>query len=171
MLHRPTCAGVVSRPRVLLPRQVDYRLHRFGGLWVQRNHALGVALADRDTQPWMPVGVGVEAVDGETADLVTTGPAPPRDDQRGPLIWIEQLVDRGHEGGEFVVGDEPRHRMVDLAQTTRGSAASSPWRSLWGVRVPSGFTSPGTNANTPNRSDSQPDTGPTMRNPIVRGSM
>jgi hypothetical protein len=56
----------------------------------------------------MTVRAAVEAVDSQTADLVSSGAAPPRDDQRAPLVEVGQL-ERGHECGEFVVGDELRH--------------------------------------------------------------
>jgi len=101
---------------------------------VQRDHAFGVALADRDAEPGMTVGVGVEAVHSQSSDLVTTGTAPPRDDQRSPLVGIGQLVDRGHQGGEFVLRDEPRQRMVDLRDI--GSAEQHPSRDV--VPLPGG---------------------------------
>jgi hypothetical protein len=84
VLHRTARAGIESRPSLLLAGQLDHRLQRLGGLWVQRDHALGVSFTDRDPQPRVPVGVSVEAVDGEAADLVAAGTAPPGDDQRGP---------------------------------------------------------------------------------------
>jgi len=68
----------------------------------------------------VPVRVGVEAVDGETADLVAAGAAPASHDQRRPLVGIGQLVDRFHERGEFVVRDEAR--LPDVIATTRPDA-------------------------------------------------
>ena len=62
----------------------------------------------------MPVGVGVEAVDGQPADLVAAGAAPAGHDQRGPLVGVGQLVHGGHQCGELVVWDEPGQRTVDL---------------------------------------------------------
>jgi hypothetical protein len=81
---------------------------------MQRDAAFSVAFADRDPQPRVPVGIGVETVDGKAADLVTPCAAPPSHDQRGPLIRIGWLVDGDHQCGEFVVGDEARQRPVDL---------------------------------------------------------
>src|SRR5215813_7946402 len=43
MLHRSACAGIESRASILPPGQIDHRLQGFGGLGVQRDHALGVA--------------------------------------------------------------------------------------------------------------------------------
>jgi hypothetical protein len=91
-----------------------------GGLWVKRDAAFGVSLADRDPQPRVSVGVGVEAVDGEAADLVAAGAAPPGNDQRRTLIGVGQLLDRCHELGEFVVGDEPGQRLGDLRDVGAG---------------------------------------------------
>jgi hypothetical protein len=118
----PARAGVVASPPALPAGKVDQRLQRVGGLWVQRDHAFGVARADRDPQPRVPVAVGVEAVDGEAADLVAAGAAPPGHDQRRPLIRVGQLLDGGHQLGEFVVGDEPRQRLGDLRDVATGNS-------------------------------------------------
>ena len=100
--------------------ELDHRPQGVGGLRVQRDHAFGIAFADRDPQPGVPVGVGVEAVDGQPADLVAAGAAPPGDDERGPLVRVGQLVDRGHQRGQFVVGDEPGNRAGDLRDVCAG---------------------------------------------------
>jgi len=81
---------------------------------VQRDAALGVALADRDPQPRVAVGIAVEAVEAQAADLITPGPAPPGHDQRGPLIRVLELLDGAHQGGELVVRDEPGQRLWRL---------------------------------------------------------
>jgi hypothetical protein len=99
--------------------------------WVKRDAAFGASLADRDPQPRVSVGVGVEAVDGEAADLVAAGAAPPGNDQRRPLIGVGQLLDRCHELGELVVGDEPVQRLGDLrdvgaGERTRAGTSSQP---------------------------------------------
>jgi hypothetical protein len=114
MLHRATRAGIEARPRSLLAGPVDEWAQRLGGLRMQWDAALGVTFADRDPQPSMPVGIGIEAFDGQAADLVTSCTAPPGHNQRGPLVGIGELVDGGHQDGELVVGDEPRQRVIDL---------------------------------------------------------
>ena len=55
----PVGVEVELGPRGVFPGLLDQRLQGFGGLGVQRDAALGVALADRDPQPWVPVGVGL----------------------------------------------------------------------------------------------------------------
>jgi hypothetical protein len=110
VLHRPPNAGVKLVAGGVPAGQLDQRLQGVGSLEMQRDAALGVALADRDPQPRVPVGVGVEAVDREAADLVAAGAAPAGDDQRRALVGIGQLLDGGHQRGQLVVGDEPGQR-------------------------------------------------------------
>jgi len=83
---------------------VDQVAQRVGGLRVQRDHAFGVGLADRDPQPRVAVGVGVQAVDGEPADLASAGPAPAHQQQRGPLVGVLQFLDGLHQAIEFLPG-------------------------------------------------------------------
>src|SRR5664280_1019512 len=56
----------------------DQSAQRVRGLRVERDAALGVGLADRNPQPRVAVGVGVEAVQGEPGDLAAPGAAPPQ---------------------------------------------------------------------------------------------
>jgi len=105
---------------LLLAGLVDERLQRRGGLRVERDAAFGVPLPNRDPQPGMSVGVGIQTVHGQAADLVAAGASPAGHDQRGPLVGIGQLVHGGHQRGEFVVGDEPRQRFGDLGDVTAG---------------------------------------------------
>ncbi|MGH3251888.1 MAG: hypothetical protein ACRDOI_37545, partial [Trebonia sp.] len=57
--------GVVAGRRADRPGAVDQVAQRVGGLGVQRDHPLGVGLADRDPQPRVAVGIGVQAVEVE----------------------------------------------------------------------------------------------------------
>jgi hypothetical protein len=88
VLDRASGAGIEPSAGPLLSGLLDDRLQGFGGLGLQRDHAFGVALADRDPQPWMPGGVGVEAVDGEAADPVSAGAAAAHDNQRSSLVGV-----------------------------------------------------------------------------------
>ena len=74
------------------------------------DHCARCGPCDRYPQPRVPVGIGVEAVDREAADLVVAGAAPAGDDQRRALVGIGQLLDGGHQRGQLMVGDEPGQR-------------------------------------------------------------
>ena len=74
------------------------------------DHCARCGPCNRDPQPRVPVGPGVEAVDREAADLVVAGAAPAGDDQRRALVGIGQLLDGGHQRGQLMVGDEPGQR-------------------------------------------------------------
>jgi len=52
------------------------------GVGVEWDDSFGVALADRDPEPRMSVGVVVEAVDGQAPDLVPPGARPAQQEQR-----------------------------------------------------------------------------------------
>ena len=79
MLDGAAGGGVVAGDCLLRPGQADRFAERCGGIGVQRDHPFGVALADWYPQPGMAVGVGVEAVEGEPADLVAAGTGPAGD--------------------------------------------------------------------------------------------
>ncbi len=80
MLNGAPGAGIEAWPCLLLLDQFDQRLQRCGCFGVQRDAALAVALTDRDAQAGMAVRVGVEAVCGQSADLVASRAAPTRHD-------------------------------------------------------------------------------------------
>ena len=96
--------------------QLDQLPQRLGGLGVQRDHAFGVGLADRDPQPWVAVRVGVQAVDGEPADFALAGAAPAHQQQRGALVGILQALDGLHQPVQFVPRNEPRQPGRQLRQ-------------------------------------------------------
>ena len=101
--------GVVASDRFLRTRCRDRFSQRSGGVGVQRDHPFGVAFADWDPQPGVAVGVGVEAVEGQPADLIAAGAGPAGHQQRGTLHRVGQGGDGGHEQVELTAGQEPRH--------------------------------------------------------------
>ncbi|WP_157875517.1 hypothetical protein [Streptomyces sp. CNQ431] len=86
--------------------QVDDLLQDGGGIRVQRDDAFLVGLAGGQPQPGGAVGVAVQAVDGQTADLIPAGAGPAGDQQRGALEGTGDLLDHRHQPVQFIVGDE-----------------------------------------------------------------
>jgi hypothetical protein len=97
MIHHSANRTVSASDRVLRLGDFDDLLEGIGGIRVQRDHALSVTLPDRYTQPWVAVGVGVQAVDGQASDLVSACAGPPNGEQCRALIRILEFVDgRNH---------------------------------------------------------------------------
>ena len=78
---------------------------RLGRLGVQRDGALAQRLAGGQAQPVGAVGVAVEAVQVQAADLAAAGSAPPGDQQRAALQRAVQRPDRSHDRLELMLGD------------------------------------------------------------------
>jgi hypothetical protein len=66
-------ALVGERPVASLFPQVDDLLESVGGVLVERDGPFLAGLAGREPKPWCPVGVAVQAVDGEPTDLIAAG--------------------------------------------------------------------------------------------------
>ena len=97
MIHHCANRTVSASDRVLRLGDFDDLREGIGGIRVQRDHALSVTLPDRYTQPWVAVGVGVPAVDGQASDLVSACAGPPNEQQRCALLRILEFVDsRNH---------------------------------------------------------------------------
>ena len=105
-LHRPPDGAVVAGGSVGCGAALDQLPQRVGSLGVQGHHPLGVRLADRDAQPGVAVGVGVEAVQREPGDLVPTGAAPAQQQDRRALVGVLDGLHGFHEPAELVTGDE-----------------------------------------------------------------
>ncbi len=112
--------------------QVDDLLQDSGSICVQRDDAFLVSLAGGQPQPGGAVGVAVQAVDGQPADLVPAGPGPAGDQQRGTLEGTGDLLDHRHQPIQFVVRDEPRdldrrlRRVAGADQAVAGDAIPLP---------------------------------------------
>ncbi|WP_338894373.1 hypothetical protein WBG99_00520 [Streptomyces sp. TG1A-60] len=105
---RPLGPCVMSGCGVRCLGRVDQLAQGVRCLGVQGDHALGVGLADRDPQPRIAVGVGVQAVQGQPCDLPAPGAAPAQQKQGGTLVRVFEFLDRFHEAVQLGPGDEPR---------------------------------------------------------------
>ena len=92
---------------------------------MEGDKAFTARLARGDSQSRGAIGVGVEAIQLQAADLVAACSAPAGNHQGGPLKWVGKLVDRGHQLCQFMIGNEtwhsPRHlRQVPSPQQRSG---------------------------------------------------
>ena len=121
--------------------QIDRLLQRDGGVRMQRDDPLGVALTDRNPQPRMPVWIAVEAIAGQPPHLVTAGTRPAQYQHCGALQRIGQLFHRAHEGVELMIWKVARHRFGSSRcvstgqQWPTGDVVPSPDRGFAAERV------------------------------------
>src|ERR1700739_4029075 len=73
-------------------------LEDVGSIRVQRDHALSVSFSHWYTQPRMAVGVGVQAIDGEAANLVSACASPPNKQERRALVQILEFINGRYHG-------------------------------------------------------------------------
>ena len=118
------CGRTVAAPRCRTTRH-ESRVHhpgrlgrpdRLGGIGMEGDKAFTARLARGDSQSRGAIGVGVEAIQLQAADLVAACSAPAGNHQGGPLKWVGKLVDRGHQLCQFMIGNETWHSPRHLRQ-------------------------------------------------------
>ena len=106
--HRMPQVGIENAAVGLFSAQLGQVADSVGSLVVQWDGAFLERLAGGQPQTRYAVGVGIQAVQVQFADLAAPGTAPPGDQQRAPLQRTTQGADVVHDWFELVFGDEPR---------------------------------------------------------------
>src|SRR5258708_25177379 len=74
-------------------------------LFIEWHDPLAFGLAGGYSQPGCSIRVAIQAIDAKALNFLSSGPAPPCDEQRCPLIRTVERADRRHELSEFLFGN------------------------------------------------------------------
>src|SRR6266516_943433 len=96
--------------------QGSNRLRRFFG---EGNQALLIGFSRRDSQTWGAVGVAIQAIDLQAANLIASGSAPASDEERRSLVGTVERADGFHQTREFLFRNIARNPLCSFRQISR----------------------------------------------------
>ncbi len=97
---------VVASGSIAVQGERNELAQRVGSLRMKGHHPLGVRLADGDTQAWVTIRIGVQAVESEPCDLTAAGATPAKEQQCSPLVGVVQVLDGHHQPVQLGARDE-----------------------------------------------------------------
>src|SRR5260370_30332477 len=101
----PSCLRIAQTSIICTTERLDLADPR-GSLFVQRNHALPLGFSCWNAQPRSPIWIGVQTINGQSTNLITSCSTPARYEESGPLIGTRQGANGRHEPCQLIFWNE-----------------------------------------------------------------